>query len=876
MSASHRRPLAGLVLLLPLFSACSDTLRPDPVTPSETLAGARLACVARVREAVVTCTQDGALPPGARARILGGQGEYIRMASSGVAYAAEAFSFNATVQNLSDLPMGTVDGATRHADGVRAFLVSAPVATGGTGTITVANATGQQTFTAANQDYYQYGGNIGGSDQPELGADGILSPSEVSSSKPWQFNVPATVTTFAFNVYVGTETPPGAIATTAPQVDSASVDTLLPGTSVVLYGRNFGATPAGNTVRMGSQTATVTAASATQLTVTVPCVDANTVQVTQGGMMGAAAAIPTRPTQRTLAVGQAMIIRSAAEVPCNELTATGAPTRYLVTVYNGGTSPSSGLNFQVTGDVAGGGDVLATPDPRVQTNRVVPPSDVPTLAEALAASAQRHADARHAELMEKNAAEYERLRRHFANDPRMRRNVVNADPVEPPLTRQIRMANIGVANICRNYITINARRVFYNGKIAIYEDADSTPAHFQAANSATMQDYYNRIGNQFNADMEPVLTANFGDPLRRDAETDNNGVVVALFTPLMNTRFAGVAGFVVTCDQYPNDEGTTNVNTTSNFGEYFYAYQPTVNGTGYSSGLTPDSWYRTIRSTFIHETKHVVSNAARVENNATFESAWLEEGMARMSEEMWAREAVYGPMAWKGNHGYGSQGDPRNVYCDVRPSGWPECQNNTRAPVSIMQRHFSSQSTHLFGANARLLSPFGQTAQDNASYYYAISWSLIRYAVDRYGASDAAFLTALTQATTTGATNLAARAGVPIDSLLGGWAMALTADDYPGLVGAPLDAQVQTWNYRSIYAGLNADIPGTYTLPFPGIGTAVSFGSFAPSPITTIYGGGFLMYNLSGTQTAGQVLRLQANGGGALNANLRLAIIRVQ
>ena len=42
------------------------------------------------------------------------------------------------------------------------------------------------------------------------------------------------------------------------------------------------------------------------------------------------------------------------------------------------------------------------------------------------------------------------------------------------------------------------------------------------------------------------------------------------------------------------------------------------------------------------------------------------------------------------------------------------------------------------------------------------------------------------------------------------------------------------------------------------------------------FGGGVLWYQISGTQTLPQLLRLQANGGGALGSTVRLAITRVQ
>ncbi|HYJ81074.1 MAG TPA: hypothetical protein VEW03_15785, partial [Longimicrobiaceae bacterium] len=232
--------------------------------------------------------------------------------------------------------------------------------------------------------------------------------------------------------------------------------------------------------------------------------------------------------------------------------------------------------------------------------------------------------------------------------------------------------------------------------------------------------------------------------------------------------------------------------------------------------------------------------------------------------------------AWKSNIPYGTAANPINVYCDVRPEGWPECLTNPRRPASIMQRHFTSLYTEMFGTNARLLSPFGPTASDNASYYYAVSWSLVRYAIDRYGASDAAFLTALTQSTTSGPTNLTTQAGVSIDQLLGGWALSLYADDFPGLGSPSTDIQMPTWNFRSVYAGLNSDFPATYTLAYPLVPQARSFGSFAPVGVATLRGGGVLWYEISGTQTAAQLLRLETDGGGPPSSNLRVAVTRLQ
>jgi hypothetical protein len=358
--------------------------------------------------------------------------------------------------------------------------------------------------------------------------------------------------------------------------------------------------------------------------------------------------------------------------------------------------------------------------------------------------------------------------------------------------------------------------------------------------------------------------------------------MVAISTPRINNSFAGVAGFVVSCDQFPQDDPTVRavggpytgpgVNGASNFGEYFYLYQPAVVGSGYTSGNTPDNWYRTVRSTFIHESKHVASMAARTANGAPLEASWLEEGTARHAEELWARGSIY-DVAWKGNTGYGAGPAPTSIYCDFRPSSAPCLASNPRRPSVNMSRHFSPMYTYLAASNSSLLSPFGPTPFDNANYWYATSWSLVRYAIDRYGASDAAFLQGLTNSSTTGVTNLASQTGVSTEQLLGGWALALSVDDYPGLVGASADVTMPTWNFRDIYAGYFQD--GVTPLAYPSVPDSYSFGTFTTPNVGNLLGGGVKLFTLVGMQTQPQLLRLTGSNGGALPGSVRLSIVRV-
>lgn len=124
--------------------------------------------------------------------ILGGQASQIQVNPANMSYNAGTgiFSFDATVQNLIGQSIGTIDGVTPEATGVRLFLNSATV-TGGNGIISTANADGAATFTAANQAFYQF--------------DEILAPNQTSLAKSIQVNVPSTVNSFTVDFLVSTK-----------------------------------------------------------------------------------------------------------------------------------------------------------------------------------------------------------------------------------------------------------------------------------------------------------------------------------------------------------------------------------------------------------------------------------------------------------------------------------------------------------------------------------------------------------------------------------------------------------------------------------------------------------------------------------------------
>lgn len=190
--ATRVRPsilLAGVMAL----AACTDrnpAAAPDGPAPLPPSALAAVACTASVRDGTVACGgESGVSVPGVNAAVIGGQGVYVRLRSSGASYdGADTFRVSVTVENLTPQALGTADGLTPSPGGVRIFFSTAPAATGGSGPVAVANEDGEAFFSAAGQPYFQY--------------DDILAPGETSAPKEWRFTLPSTVTRFAFTVYV--------------------------------------------------------------------------------------------------------------------------------------------------------------------------------------------------------------------------------------------------------------------------------------------------------------------------------------------------------------------------------------------------------------------------------------------------------------------------------------------------------------------------------------------------------------------------------------------------------------------------------------------------------------------------------------------------
>jgi uncharacterized protein (TIGR03437 family) len=642
--------------------------------------------------------------------------------------------------------------------------------------------------------------------------------------------------------------------TPAVSISSISPDIMIPGAAITVFGTGFAPSIGGNNVTIDGVAASVTAASPTQLTVTVPttlpCTLTHGASVNLVTSSGTASAVhPLRVgVLRSLATGGSVVIGAGNEVGCNELSAVDG--RYIVSIFNTTESPavSSATGFRLSGAVTPG-IAAAAAGPSVLMQTAAGRRTPRTLTRDETQAAERSAN--HTRVLEINLSLFGLVKSNFRK--RAAINASGAMSMQAPVPAVGDLRNFRINNFsgtCTGYNEITARVVYVGQKAVLFEDVAAPLA-------GTMNAYYGALGQQFDATMYLSDLTNFADPLATDPYTDSDGHINMIFSRTVNDL--GVGGFVIACDFYPRN---ATDNTSSNLGENFYAVVPTVAGSGFSSD-TPDSWYRSIRTTAVHEVKHIASFGSRLLNpNATgFQDSWLEEGTARHAEELWLRNYVYGT-PWKSNITYAA-----SVYCDLRPT-FPECAG---APFGIASHFFTLYD---FLDNPAAYSPFGPVASGDFNFY-ASAWSLVRWAIDRYASTEPVFLTGLTQSELNGMGNVVAQSGAAKIDILGDWSLALYLDENATFASNP-SMKIPTWNTRDIFFSLNRDIPGSFPKPFPLTPTAVNAGDFSADN-NGIRGGSFAIYDVSGAAPAGRALSLKAFGGsGAASPSLRIAIARIQ
>ncbi|MBA3890239.1 MAG: Ig-like domain-containing protein [Gemmatimonadaceae bacterium] len=646
-----------------------------------------------------------------------------------------------------------------------------------------------------------------------------------------------------------------------PVIASVTPRPMVPGETVTITGIGFSSNPAEVQVVVDGVAATLVSTTPTSITVrlgTYPCAanrDAPVVVTTLGGSAAVAHALQ-RALLRELAVGEAQFLESAGDARCTELPATGGT--YLFNVVSTSQVPGNQASVMVRGSRDGGpaaSPALARADAPPRRPGASP---VTAGRRRGAAGSLEHID-RLDDLRRivqrvgapRLAMQQARRAQSAAGEAALRAPV----PLEVGATTFLKVANVGT---CAAFRSVEAR-VVYVGSRSVVLEATNAPL------ARTMDGDYAAIGAEFDAIMYDVVRANFGDPLALDAELDQNGRVVMLFTPAVNEIGDGIAGFVTACDFFPPTMDPSVA--ASNQAEIFYARVPTRT-TGLSTDLDHrEGWRRWMRSTVVHETKHIASIAARIAGNAVVaEEAWLEEGTAQVASELYGR-AIYAPPGapFRGNAGYQGTG-----FCEFRPlaGGCGDVPFVMFDMYAFLYSFYRAVETKSF-----FMSPNFELST------YGSGWLFARWAADQFAGDEAGFFRALTQERSlSGLTSVSRHAQQPASYLQTRFMLALYADDAIGeAFPAGSRITIPSWNTPDMWAGFNLDLPGYFSSAAPLQVRAVGFGTFT-TPAVQLRGGGAIYVEISGTQDGRQFVEVVTGSGGPLPASspLRLSILRVQ
>jgi len=663
-----------------------------------------------------------------------------------------------------------------------------------------------------------------------------------------------------------------------PVIQTVSPSILVAGATMVLTGTALVDSAVGSELRVNGVPAVITSATPTMVTAIVPSATtgcqptrAVPVQWSRGDRATSVEHPYQTLTQRDLAVGESLVLTSAAASACFEFTATDR--QYVVSIFNNGTVNGASAAARLRG--TRGVTTLAaatrevTPGVTMRSAETVSARPRVTAPSGVAEALQAAALDAHTRVSEANRAIIATTPTPVSGAERTRANAAIAAQTPVGTIVPMRIPNVGGflsggADFCQNNFAINAR-VVYNGTRAIVVEDTASVLNGEPTLVGQSDDLYRAIGQEFDATMFDVVAQNFGSPIRMDDQLDGNGKVIILLSPRVNT-FSGLSAFVVSCDFFP-----TSTFPSSNRGEVFYSIVPTVPGTGTGQG-TRAYWYWSTRSTIVHETKHIAAYANRIRDfggAGSLEESWLEEGTARVAEEIYLRQAAYDNLLAKANATYDA-----TLFCDVRPQGQGGGQRCVGKPYG-MYRHFGQQALYDFLSAPDARSPLGARLGSTDATWYASSWSLIRWAIDVHDLPEAATLTNLVRTSQKGVANLTARVGRSWEELIGEWSLAMYLDDLPGFAPAGPRVTFPSWNMSSVFAGMRADFPSTYPRAYPLEPRPLTFGGFEIS-IPTIGAGSFTMVNLSGGTAERQLLELVSTTGGPPPPNLRVAIARIR
>ena len=346
--------------------------------------------------------------------------------------------------------------------------------------------------------------------------------------------------------------------------------------------------------------------------------------------------------------------------------------------------------------------------------------------------------------------------------------------VAPPVPGDKRTFNVladgnATGNKPSDYVQVTGTVGYVGTHTAIYLD-DAAPA--PTYSSGDLQ----AIGSMFDDQLYPIDTTAFG----RESDIDGNGLVLILLTDRVTKLVSCSGGSVVVGFFLPFDLSPAHVG--SNAGEVFYGLVPDG-----SCNIGVSDAKASLPPVVIHEFQHMISyNQHVLTRGGAPEQTWLNEGLSSFAEELGGR---------------------------LVPD--PLCLNSD-CLTQFSLINFDNASRYLTDPVGNYL--VGPDRIPLPLEEYGAGWLFVRWLADHY-ATTPTLGTDLTQhlvaTSRTGAANVSHATGEDFSTLVANWQLANYLDDLPSFTPASSLLQYSSWNFRQVYAALNAQDPADFPRPFP-------------------------------------------------------------
>jgi hypothetical protein len=575
-------------------------------------------------------------------------------------------------------------------------------------------------------------------------------------------------------------------------IETVTPNPLVLGATGTITGSGFDAVPANNILTIGSETASVTAATPTQLDFDVPsvCVPAGgfDVQVVVGSFTSAPKSANLEPAAfLSMAVGEQVIIEDPTQF-CLQFDESAGDESYLVGVQSVTEVASTNTPVMVSSVVAAAGAPApaAAPPVAVSTRRSqLSPRVVGQLQDLQRRRiAETRILAQSLELMRTMPRGPARAAPagHIPPDAQVGDQIAIRVPTGSPLT-------------CDAYeeITTEVRHV---GTQAIWlEDLANPAGGFTTADFQTFD-------TQFTNDIYGADVGHFGVP----TDIDGNGRVA--FVATEQTNIQGPAGFVSPLDFLARADCAS-----SDEGELVYIWAPDPAGE-VSDSLSLEWAQFTTATLNAHEFVHVIQVGRRVQAGFPLATLWELEGQASLGEE------IVGHLVEGNAVGQDLAADVAFDFPGVAESYW------YLFTFDDIMRYYGADYYFAFGTRipgAPEECTWLARVDDNPCIFTLVNgvpWSLFRWLSDHYGpgfvGGEAGFHQALIDNDLAGFENIETLVGVPIETLMAQWAAMLyidnrILDDGTAVVADPI-LTMPSWDLFDIFENTVLDGINVHTL----------------------------------------------------------------